>query len=199
LLDQEARDPMWALSTPEFGRLKDPLQRAMALARAGQLMRYSDLAWWNRGRFYSQALQQPSAPPTVFSFYRPDYQPPGPMTDAGLVGPAFQITDSYTSIAFPNKLWEMAERGFVYADPVIDDLHYSFPPDYSDLLPLANDSAALLDEVNLLFCGGMMSYQTRNNIIWALSSIASWDSSGLERVKVAVYLAATCPEGAVQR
>jgi uncharacterized protein (DUF1800 family) len=199
LLDQEARDPMWALSTPEFGRLKDPLQRAMALARVGKLMSYSDLAWWNRGRFYSQALQQPAASPTVFNFYRPDYQPPGPMTDAGLVGPAFQITDSYTSIAFPNKLWEMAEQGFVYFDPVVADLHYSFPPDYSDLLPLANDSAALLDEVNLLFCGGMMSYQTRNNIIWALSSIASWDSSGLERVKIAVYLAATCPEGAVQR
>ena len=196
LLDQEARDPMWALSTPEFGRLKDPVQRAMTLARVGKLINYSDLVWWNNGRFYNLALQEPANSPTVFNFYRPDYQAPGLMTDSGLVGPAFQITDSFTSIAFPNQLWEITEQGFVYAD---DTRSYGYPPDYSDLLPLANDSAALLDEVNLLFCGGLMNYQTRNNIIWALSSIAAWDSSGLERVRVAVYLAATCPEGAVQR
>ena len=60
-------------------------------------------------------------------------------------------------------------------------------------------SAALLDEVSLLFCNGFMNYETRNHIAWALSSIAPWDVTGLARVKVAVYLAVTCPEGAVQR
>jgi uncharacterized protein (DUF1800 family) len=196
LLDQEARDPIWCLSRADFGRLKDPVQRAMAMGRAVQLMNYPDLVWWNFGQFYVSGLQDPTAAPTVFNFYRPDYQPPGLLTDAGLMGPAFQITDSYTAIAFPNKLWEIADQGFVFANM---NSSYSFPAEYSELLELVDDPPALLDEVNLLFCGGFMNYQTRDQIISALSMIAPFDAGGMARVKVAVYLAATCPEGAVQR
>jgi hypothetical protein len=156
-------------------------------------MNYPDLAWWNFDRFYQSCMQEPMSSPTVFNFYRPDYQPPGLMTQAGLVGPAFQILDSYTSISFPNQLWEIADQGFMFYGV------YAYPPDYGDLLSLVDDPAALLDEVNLRFCGGLMNYQTRNHIIWALSSIAPYDTYGVARVKVAVYLAATCPEGAVQR
>jgi hypothetical protein len=158
-------------------------------------MNYPDLAWWNFGWFSDSSGQEPTASPTVFNFYRPDYQAPGLMTQTGLVGPAFQITDSYTAIAFPNKLWEIADQGFVF--PSVNA--YAFPPDYSALVPLVNDSEALVDEVNVLFCGGLMTHQTRFHIIWALSSIAPEDGYGLTRIKVAVYLALASPEGAVQR
>ena len=66
----------------------------------------------------------------MFNFFRPGYQPPGLLTQNGLVGPAFQITDSYSSIAFPNKLWEITQQGLShYSD-------YGFAPDYADLVPL---------------------------------------------------------------
>lgn len=191
LLDPEARDARWFSGAPEFGRLKEPVQRAMAIARAGRLDQYTNLLWWTWGEFNSAAFQEPGYSPSVFNFFRPGYQPPGLLTQYGLVGPAFQITDSYSSISLPNKLWEITQVGLKrYSD-------YGFAPDYSDLLPVAGDPGALVDQVNLLFCGGSMSAGTRDNILSAVGQVASYDR--LLRVRLAVYLAATCPEGAVQR
>ena len=191
LLDTEARDARWYAGAPEFGRLKEPVQRAMAIARAGHLDRHTNLLWWTWGEFNSAAFQEPTYSPSVFNFFRPGYQPPGLLTANGLVGPAFQITDSYSSISFPNKLWEIAQTGLThYGD-------YGFAPDYADLLPLAGNAGALVDQVNYVFCGGTMSAGTRDAILNTVQIIPSYDA--LLRTRLAVYLAATCPEGAVQR
>ena len=74
---------------------------------------------------------------------------------------------------------------------------YGFAPDYADLMPLAANGSALVDEVNLLFCGGGMSVATRDNLLNVISQISTYDAT--LRVRLAVYLAACCPEGAVQR
>ncbi len=191
LLDPEARDERWASGAPEFGRLKEPVQRAMAVARVGQVGRHPNLLWWTWGEFNSAAFQEPGFSPSVFNFFRPSYQPPGLLTDAGLVGPVFQITDSYSSISFPNHLWQIVEGGLThYSD-------YAFPPDYAALTPSAHDVPQLIDQVNLLFCAGRMSAETRGLMVDAVQQVPSYDS--LFRVRLAVYLAATCPEGAVQR
>ena len=191
LLDPEARDPQGFLGLAQFGRLKEPVQRTMAINRVGRLDRYTNLVWWTWGEFNDAAFQEPTYAPTVFNFFRPTYQPPGPLTSLGLVGPAFQIVDSYSSISFPNLLWDVVEDGLRrYED-------YHFPPDYSALMALAGDPAALLDEVNLLFCGGSMSAGTRDAILAAVGQLPAYDTT--MRVRLAVYLAATCPEGAVQR
>ena len=191
LLDEEARDVRWSLGAAQFGRLKEPVQRALAIARVGRLDQYTNLLWWTWGEFNSAAFQEPTYSPSVFNFYRPGYQPPGLLTANGLVGPAFQITDSYSCISLPNKLWEITQTGLThYSD-------YAFPPDYADLISLAGNTTFLVDEVNLLFCGGAMTATTRDNLLTGLNQIASYDR--LARVRLAVYLAATCPEGAVQR
>ena len=109
LLDTEARDVRWSVGSASFGRLKEPAQRAMAIGRAGHLERQTNLLWWTWGDFNAAAFQEPGYSPSVFNFFRPSYQPPGLLTANGLVGPAFQITDSYSSISFPNKLWEIAQ------------------------------------------------------------------------------------------
>jgi hypothetical protein len=191
LLDAEARDVRWSLGAPEFGRLKEPVHRAMAIARLGRLDQYTNLLWWTWGEFNSAAFQEPGYSPSVFNFFRPGYQPPGLLTQYGLVGPAFQITDSYSSISLPNKLWEFTERGLFQWGG------YSLPPDYADLFPVATDNGALADQVNLLFCGGEMTAGTRKIITDALQTLPTYDR--LLRIKLAVYVAATCPEGAVQR
>ena len=191
LLDPEARDARYWQSSTSFGRLKEPVQRAMTIARIGRLANYTNLLWWTYGEFNSAAFQEPTFSPSVFNFYRPGYQPPGLLTQSGLVGPVFQITDSYSSISLPNKLWEITQTGLShYSD-------YGFGPDYADLIPLAGDPAALVDQVNLLFCGGTMSAATRDSIVNAVTQIQSYDT--LLRTRMAVYLASTCPEGAVQR
>jgi uncharacterized protein (DUF1800 family) len=191
LLDQEARDSALSQNATDFGRLKDPVQRAMAIGRVGNLANYANLVWWNRGQFYAAAVQEPTYSPTVFNFYRPDYRAPGLLTQNNLAGPAFQITDSYSCISFPNKLWEITERGFV------NDDDYRFPPDYTELVRLAGNPAALVDQVNLLFCAGSMSGVTRTQILNALQQIP--DYIPLARARLALYLAASCPEGAIQR
>ena len=191
LLDDEARNPRWYAGAPEFGRLKEPVHRAMAIARAGNLSRHTNLLWWTWGEFNSAAFQEPGYSPSVFNFFRPGYQPPGLLTANGLVGPAFQITDSYSSISLPNKLWEFTEEGIRQWG------NYHFPPDYTELVAQAGNSALLVDQVNLLFCGGTMSAATRDNILAAINQVPTYDT--LLRTRLAVYLAATCPEGAVQR
>ncbi len=191
LLDEEARDARWFAGAAEFGRLKEPVQRAMAIARTGRLDQYPNLLWWTWGEFNSAAFQEPGYSPSVFNFFRPGYQPPGLLTQYGFVGPVFQITDSYSSISFPNKLWEITQTGLThYSD-------YGFAPDYADLLSVAGDAGALVDQVSLLFCGGAISAATRDALINAVQSVASYDR--LARTRLAVYLGATCPEGAVQR
>jgi len=65
------------------------------------------------------------------------------------------------------------------------------------LLPVAGDAGQLADQVNLLFCGGSMSAATRDNLVAALNQVSAVDR--LLRIRLAVYIAATCPEGAVQR
>lgn len=191
LLDVEARDARWSHGATGFGRLKDPVQRAMAVARAGKMDRHRRLLWWDYGGFYSDALQEPGNSPSVFNFYRPDYRPPGVLTQNQLTGPAFQITNSFSSIAFVNRLWENTTDGFRLWES------YSFAPDYSELLPLAPDPAALADRVNLLFCGGRMNASTRDHLIGVLGEAPASDP--LLRVQLAVFLSAACPEGAIQR
>ena len=171
--------------------MKEPIHRALAITRAGNVGRYTNLLWWTWGEFNSAAFQEPTYSPSVFNFFRPGYQPPGLLTLNGLVGPAFQITDSYSSISCPNKLWEMTQDGLKhYGD-------YHFPPDYTELLAQAGSAPHLVDQVNLLFCGGSMTYATRDSILNVLNQVPSYDT--LLRTRLAVYLAATCPEGAVQR
>jgi uncharacterized protein (DUF1800 family) len=191
LLDPEARDARWSHGSPAFGRLKDPVHRAMAIARAGKMERHRDLLWWDYGDFYGDALQEPGNSPSVFNFYRPDYRPPGLLTQNQLAGPAFQITNSFSSIAFVNRLWQHTGNGFTLGG------RYRFAPDYSELLKLAGTPNALADRVNLLFCGGMMSAATRDNILDVLQQTPSSDP--LLRAQLAVFIAATCPEGAIQR
>jgi len=191
LLDEEARDARWFVGAPEFGRLKEPVHRAMAIARLGRLDQYTNLLWWTWGEFSSAAFQEPTYSPSVFNFFRPGYQPPGLLTQNGLVGPAFQITDSYSSISFPNKLWEITQTGLTRYN------EYGFPPDYADLVPVSDNAGALVDQVNLLFCGGSMAASTRDKILAGINQVAAYDR--LARIRLAVYLAATCPEGAVQR
>ena len=191
LLDVEARDVRWSHGSASFGRLKDPVQRAMNLARAGRLDRYPAVNWWDYGDFYESSLQSPGYSPSVFNFYRPDYRSPGLLTEKQLAAPAFQITNSYTSISFVNRLWRNTVSGL----RLYDD--YAFLPDYRDLLEVAGNSPLLVDRANLLFCGGMMSAATRATILNTLSQVSAADS--LQRVQLTVFLASACPEGAVQR
>jgi uncharacterized protein (DUF1800 family) len=191
LLDQEARNVSWSHGSPSFGRLKDPVQRSMSIARVGNLARFPKVSWWDYNEFYDSSLQAPSYAPSVFNFYRPDYRSQGVLTQNQLSSAAFQIVNSYSAISYTRRIWEDTLYGLRLYD------RYAYPPDYRELLEVASDPAALADRSNLLFCGGMMSAATRSAMMTALTATPA--SETLQRVQLAVYIASTCPEGAIQR
>ena len=190
LMDPEARDPAIA-NRPEYGIFREPVIRTMHIARLTNVNRDNNVLWWDYGYYYEQSLQQPTASPSVFNFYRPDYKAPGVLTENNLVGPAMEITNSHSAVSFPDQIWRNANKGFSH------NSDYSFPADYSQLLPFADDHEALLDYANLVVCGGNMTAQTRAAILTALNATDASDDIG--RVRLALYLAFMCPQGAVQR
>ncbi len=140
-------------------------------------------------RFYESTRQEPTNSPSVFNFYRPEYRAAGLLTQNNLAGPVFQITDSYSSIAMPNKLWEIIDDGFHMWGV------YHFPLDYTRATSLAATPELLVDDLNMLFCGGRMGAATRAIIVNAINQIPADQPTA--RAKVAVYLTVVSPEGAV--
>jgi hypothetical protein len=85
----------------------------------------------------------------------------------------------------------MLEEGFSQWE------EYRFPLDIARESALASTPERLMDHLNLLFCAGQMRPGTRALILSALNQIPA--SQTAARVRVAAYLALTCPEGAVMR
>ncbi|MCB1096482.1 MAG: hypothetical protein KDN22_12975, partial [Verrucomicrobiae bacterium] len=154
-----------------------------------------DLVWHRTGSFYDAAYQAPLSSPTVFNFFRPDYQAPGPIRDASLASPVFQITDSYSAISFPNFLWETLVNGFEAQPWGAERERFSL--DFSAILPLTKEPAALVDRLNLLFCSGSMTLTIRRAIITAIEDIP--DTAPGVRAMLAAYLTLMSPEGAILR
>jgi uncharacterized protein (DUF1800 family) len=191
LLDPEAREPRHTLQNPTAGRLKEPVIRTMALARAFGMKKLPGFLWWDWGDFYAASRQEPSYSPSVFNFYRPDYRAAGLLTQNNLAGPVFQITDSYSTIALPNKFWDIITNGFRMEGI------YHCPLDFSQEVPLAATPELLVDKLNLIFCAGQLSAETRSIILNALNQIPAEQTES--RCRVAAYLMLVSPEGAVMR
>lgn len=118
LLDPEARDPVLALNSAGTGKPREPILRHVALLRAlgaKAELRLSDLSVhgyppeelamfpadtrWVRFSDTSSALvQTPMDAPSVFNWYRPDYAPPGRLSENGLHAPEFQIANETTVV-----------------------------------------------------------------------------------------------------
>ncbi|MCW1923480.1 DUF1800 family protein [Luteolibacter arcticus] len=189
LLDPEAREqPL----SPTFGKVREPVVKTMHLGRLFKLAEtHPNFVWWNwTETYYGFSKQEPTNSPSVFNFYTPVYQAPGEIRNAGLVSPGFQIVDTYSSISFPNLIWEYLHRGFR------SSYDWYYPLDYSATLLLAENPAALVDHVNLLVCAGTMTARTRGIL---LNAVSQSSLAPKERVALAIWTAMTCPEGAIQR
>ena len=191
LLDEEARDPRYAENNANYGRLKEPVVRTMALARAFGMKNVSNFLWWDWGDFSADSRQEPTNSPSVFNFYRPEYRAAGLLTQNNLAGPVFQITDSYSSIAFPNRLWNIINDGFGVWGA------YQEPLDFATDTSLAATPELLVDRLNLLFCGGRMTAATRTIVLNAINQLPP--EQAVARARVAAYLTLVSPEGAVMK
>jgi hypothetical protein len=102
LLDPEARDPVM-MDQPTFGKLREPFLRCVNLARAFNAS--APDGFYALDAFALDHLQQPFNSPSVFNFFLPGYSPPGPLTQAGLVAPEFQLANDSSLHLGANYFW----------------------------------------------------------------------------------------------
>ena len=185
LLDTEARSDD-ALASTTAGKLREPVMRLTAWARLAKIASASNA--WAFGDTSSQSNrlgQSMGRSSTVFNFFRPAYTPPATaISNAGLVAPEFQITNEQSVVAYVNYMQALVANG-------AGDMK----PDYSDLTAKASDSAALLDEINLVLAAGQLSTATVTAIRAAVDSVATTaTNAATNRVGIALLLTLASPD-----
>ena len=191
LLDAEARDEVQA-AAPTFGKLREPMVRFLNWARAYRVTSPSDV--WAVGDLSdpsSKLGQSPMRSVSVFNFFRPGYVPPGTELSARtLTGPEFQITNESTVAGYVNFM-QRAVSGQGPGD---------LKADYSALLALAGDSAALVNEIHQVLACGQLSAAALGTIRAALDGMpAATDAGKQARVYAALTLVLAAPEFITQR
>lgn len=200
LLHPEARECDY-LEAPENGKLKEPVLRYTQFAKAINSF-VDEGRYWNTGNYILAAsAHHPLHSPSVFNFYLPDFQPIGPIADADLVGPEFQIHNTKTSIGFINQAynWTVAER-LLY--------HWQGPDPYSDrivntdvlgYMPYAKKPEVLINKLDLLLTHGQMSDRSRNLLREQLTAyVSSSEISELtNRTKAAMFIFLLSPDFAI--
>ena len=185
LLDGEARTANVSAPT-SFGKLREPILRFAAWARAFNANSPTDA--WAIGDTSDPATrlgQSPLRSPTVFNFFRPGYVPPGSsVASAGLVAPEFQITNESSVVGYINFMQRAVSTG-------IGDVK----ADYTPLLALADNAAALVGEVVTVIAAGQLASGSVTTITAAVESMPSGtDPFRLSRVYMALLLTLAAPE-----
>ena len=185
LLDTEARGD-GGLTAQAAGKLREPVMRLTGWARAFGAT--SPSAAWAIGDTSSTTTrlgQSMGRSPSVFNWFRPGYAPPNTgISAAGLVAPEFQVTDEQTVIAYVNYMQGLVQNG-------TGDV----TADYTDLLARASDSAALIDQINLVLAAGQLSAATVSAIRAAVDSISASTTAGQQnRVYAAILLTLASPD-----
>jgi len=187
LLDAEALTPPTGNSA---GKLREPVIRLANWMRAFHANSSS-------GSFKLSSLdninslgQTPMRSPSVFNFYRPDYQPPNTSIAAGnLVAPEMQITEETSVVGYLNFMRDAIPNGTGIARDI--------KADYTAELALAGTPDLLLDRINLLLMQNQMSSTLRAQILAALGSNAN--NSAKNKVYLAIFLTMASPEYLVQK
>lgn len=191
LMHSEAR--LGHLERPdEFGKLKEPLLRITQLWRAFE----PDVipAKFNYSWAGIELGQTPQNAPSVFNFFRPDFQEPGPISDRGLVTPEFEILDesaivTLTSRLLGNSIWSHNYKNDTDSRYIAIDIRRE--------MQLEPDPEALINHLDRLLLGGRMTEPMRNEVRSLMNSRTHANLASL-RVTEAIFLILSSPEAAVQ-
>ncbi len=188
LLEPEARGAA-GLADPQFGKLREPVLRLAAWARAFNATSVSgDYRIRNTADPSTQLGQNPLRSPSVFNFFRPGYVPPNTsIAAAGLVAPEFQITGETSVAGYLNFMQTVVSTGVGTGADV--------RASYDAEVALAGDPQRLVDRVDLLLTGNQLAATTRAAIRDAVAAIPATASNALlNRSRLAVFLTMAAPE-----
>ena len=190
LLNPEARN-CDVINGSQNGKLLEPFVRYVHFTTAIGIISPSG-NYYNNGKYvYNNLRQYPLESPTVFNFFLPDFQPNGPIEEAGLVAPEFQINNTQTSILYLNTLNKMAVTGINFKNNKHPE--YNIYTDYGWLMEDAQDTETLLNKLDLLFTYGNLSQESRNIIKTAIDEIDNPE----DRLHLAAYLIMISPDYAI--
>jgi len=213
LLDYEARSPA-ARNPFSYGKPSETLMRATRLLHIIPIDRPYAATGDNRlflNPDYAFPEQTPLNASSVFNFFQPAYSSPGPISDAGLLSPEFQIFSETTAIRQANGFLGAMDWGFWTSEPKDPTsqvvLHFNF----SGLVAILNTpgkttveaQGLLIDHLNDRMLFGKMSPALRSDITSAYAALPGWFGDSPERqamrVQMAVYLIINSPEFFVQK
>lgn len=220
LFDDAARADA-ALSDPTFGKIREPILRFTAWARAFQVdASFPEYALQLEDVSRPEELSQHSfRSRSVFNFYRPGFVAPGTQSGArGMTVPELQIVDASSNTGYINFMTEWVFGGLArtpldqLAEELTrqrivpldrDALARAWRPDYSAEIEIANDPTALVARLNRNLTYGTLSDTTASSIEGVINQIALGGIDDQEardaRVKLAVLLIVTSPDFLVQR
>ena len=191
LMDAEARSTASAAGA-QFGKQREPVVRFSNLVRAFNGTSPSGrYGFWYLDSIEYGMGQGHFKSPSVFNFFDPAYAPQGPIADAKLVAPEFQITTDTQIISSSNFTKYLIYYGYGAEDVTRVNLNYA------SVQSLAADPATLVDKLDLLLTAGNLSPATRTAVI---AAVGAYPAALLkERTQAAVYLIAVSPDFVIQK
>ena len=201
LLDTEARSLAVAAGNT-FGKLREPVAKFLHLHRAFGARAsggYYDI--WDLSD--PDALgQAPMRAPSVFNFYDRDFSPAGPLGQAGLAGPEFDITTASTVAGFSDFSKWGIYPGFNSgsSDPGrwIRPSHERY---LAGAVALADTPASLVDELDLLLTAGNLKAKFKADLVATLNGVTRTVLADQrnDRLRIAIWQIIHSAEYAVQR
>lgn len=195
LLDDEARLSASGASGSRYGKLREPALYMTSVLRAlGGVSDGEALSWWWGGSLNQHLFK----PPTVFSYFPPDYPLPGL---AGLQGPSFALHNASTALGRLNYLHYLLFWGGTTAANSGVPSPLGTQVDLNPFLTDAADPAALVDRMAMLALGAPLPSNARSKVIEAVTAFNANTSSTwqLNRVRQAAYLVFASPHYQLQR
>lgn len=196
----------------EYSRMQEPMLRYISAIRALEpTATYQNVEspWVFMARTDGNFGQSPFGSPSVFNFYLPTYQPPGPLgtysgtrrlPDSRIVAPEFQLLTTVMGNRMANHIrWEIYNSGGRYdfwsrqGASYRMQLHFNYR-DWEQRIE--EEPEAVIDELNWLLCRGTMEDASKQSILDALESVRqqySWISAH-EQFTAALTCVVSTPE-----
>lgn len=192
LLDAEAYECFW-MDNPLNGMLRSPLLRYTQMMKGLKVESDTEI-FFNAGGLYEDfAGQAPLSAPSVFNFYSPDYVPNADFAYDNLVGPEYQILNSFSSSNYVNYMLLAFMKDYVNdrfsltgTDKEFRNvlngnygIYNRFDPENNEdyaarfgdelWMDLGYAPADLIDYLDILMCNGSLSDDTRERLTNSVS------------------------------
>ena len=194
--DIEAIDPSNTTNNPSpytyipdnVGKLREPVVRLANWMRAFHVTSTTGtFPVGNTDDPLRSLGQTPLRAPSVFNYYRPDYQAAKTTTTAAnLVAPELQITNELSVFGYLNYMRNVIPNGIANG---------TIKADYAPELALVGTPNLLLDRISLLLLQKNISNELRDKILAAISATTNPNN----KVYLAIFLTMASPEYITQK